>query len=209
MGTRNLTFVVKNGEFRVAQYCQWDGYPGGQGTTIFDFITEEMTPQFTEQIDRIKHLTPDEVMARWSANGADGSGMVNMQVADKFKISNAHLDRDMGALILSYIQNAERPEVSMDINFASDSLFCEWAYVLDLDNEVLEVYKGFNEQPLASKERFKFLELTREAYHNGKPNKYFPISCVAKFSFANLRSDFESSGEWAAHINRLINEGDE
>ena len=28
--------------------------------------------------------------------------------------------------------------------FAGDSLFCEWAYVLDLDKETLEIYHGFN-----------------------------------------------------------------
>ena len=27
MGTRNLTCVFKDGEYKVAQYGQWDGYP--------------------------------------------------------------------------------------------------------------------------------------------------------------------------------------
>lgn len=31
MGTRNLTCVVLDGEFKVAQYGQWDGYPEGSG----------------------------------------------------------------------------------------------------------------------------------------------------------------------------------
>jgi len=29
MGTRNLTIVTSNGKTKVAQYGQWDGYPGG------------------------------------------------------------------------------------------------------------------------------------------------------------------------------------
>lgn len=38
--------------------------------------------------------------------------------------------------------------------FADDSLFCEWAYVLDMDNDTLEIYKGFNKKPLDASERF-------------------------------------------------------
>jgi hypothetical protein len=202
MGTRNLTMVVKDGKFRVAQYCQWDGSPSGQGATVFDFIKNEMTPSFREQIDRTKILTNEEVHTRWKEYGADDSGMVNMDVANRFKVKNTHLDRDMGAKILSYIQSSPSPEVLMDLNFAADSLFCEWAYVIDLDHDVLEVYKGFNKTPLPSDERFKFLEETREPTRNGRPNKYYPIRLAAKYSFNSIKSDFKDSNEWAEHIEK-------
>lgn len=38
MGTRNITFVRMNGETKVAQYCQWDGYPTGQGAIVMEII---------------------------------------------------------------------------------------------------------------------------------------------------------------------------
>lgn len=31
MGTRNPTAVVLDGEYKLAQYGQWDGFPSGQG----------------------------------------------------------------------------------------------------------------------------------------------------------------------------------
>jgi hypothetical protein len=34
MGTRNLIAVFFDGEYRVAQYSQWDGYPEGQGGNV-------------------------------------------------------------------------------------------------------------------------------------------------------------------------------
>ena len=41
MGTRNLTCVMYNGEYRVAQYCQWDGYPSGQGAIALNFLSDK------------------------------------------------------------------------------------------------------------------------------------------------------------------------
>ena len=39
MGTRNLIMVrKKNGDLKVAQYCQWDGYPSGHGVDILTFL---------------------------------------------------------------------------------------------------------------------------------------------------------------------------
>lgn len=37
MGTRHLTAVFVDGEYKVAQYGQWDGYPEGQGLTCLEF----------------------------------------------------------------------------------------------------------------------------------------------------------------------------
>lgn len=33
--------------------------------------------------------------------------------------------------------------------FLYDSLFCEWAYIINLDTKKLEIYKGFNKNPNA------------------------------------------------------------
>ena len=38
MGTRNLTIILKNNKHKVAQYCQWDGYPDGQGLVAYNLL---------------------------------------------------------------------------------------------------------------------------------------------------------------------------
>lgn len=38
MGTRNLTIVHSNGEYKVAQYGQWDGYPEGLGVQLLKYL---------------------------------------------------------------------------------------------------------------------------------------------------------------------------
>ncbi|PPQ73104.1 hypothetical protein CVT24_009440 [Panaeolus cyanescens] len=39
MGTRHLICIWWKGQWVVAQYGQWDGYPEGQGVAIFQFLT--------------------------------------------------------------------------------------------------------------------------------------------------------------------------
>ena len=42
MGTRHITAVVAEGEFVVAQYGQWDGYPTGAGNNIATYPLDEL-----------------------------------------------------------------------------------------------------------------------------------------------------------------------
>ena len=188
MGTRNLTMVVLDGEYKVAQYSQWDGYPSGQGETVLRFILDKLggssvkTTMFKLAINKCKFLTDQEIKNKWIECGADPNhDMVGMEVSNKFKQNYPELYRDSGAGVLSLIQNGVS-ELQDSIDFAADSLFCEWAYLLDLDNEVLEIYKGFVKEPLEEKDRFYYLQ--------GQCKKdYFPVRLLSKIPFDKLKAD--------------------
>lgn len=51
-----------------------------------------------------------------------------------------------------------------DSEFLNDSLFCEWTYIINLDNEQFEVYRGFNKDPSAKvvmqKAKLKIMKVT-------------------------------------------------
>jgi hypothetical protein len=162
MGTRNLTCVVLNGEMKVAQYGQWDGYLRGQGKTILDFIANKMnTPKFKKALSECRFLSNKENKKTWKECGADpDSNWVNMEVSEKHDTLYPALSRDRGAEILEMIQDGTfmrnvtennkfvRKNIKVEPvrnlvdshTFASDSS-CEYAYTLDMDKKVLKIYR--------------------------------------------------------------------
>ena len=169
MGTRNLTIVFDAGEYRVAQYGQWDGYPEGQGLTCLRFIRDQMNEnEFRESLSHIKYIDAEKLSNMWKDYGGGEDGLISMKDADRFRATFPEFSRDTGAEILSMIYNHRLTTNCLEdsITFAADSLFCEWAYVIDFDTRRFEVYKGFNKTPLTENDRFWFLRKYEDgAYH--------------------------------------------
>lgn len=197
MGTRHLICVVKDGEYKVAQYGQWDGYPGGQGLDVLNFLTKEMDRKlFESKLDELSWITNDESKAQWVKCGADAdSTTVTFAVADLHAKKYPENSRDTGAGILSLIQTSDRPlKLVSQLEFAGDSLFCEWAYVIDLDKNTFEVYEGFNKEPLQDNERFIMFEKRSESIElDGQDiiklkQNYYPVKLAKTFELGNLPS---------------------
>ena len=166
---------------RVAQYGQWDGYPEGQGATCCEFIESTNMDGFREAVREVQPLSSERLQQHWIDAGADPDDeFVNMEVAERFKDNHPHLSCDTGAKILQMVMEGVR-EAKLDADFAYDSLFCEWAYVLDLDSEVLEVYRGFQKEPHESGRFFGGETVERE-------NKYYPIRCDHKIPFSEIKA---------------------
>lgn len=183
MGTRHLTFVINEGKTKVAQYGQWDGYPTGQGKTVLEFLQDVDIKEFKEKLKNVRFGTEDELQDRWVEAGASrGAEWIDLNVSKNMKDLYPELSRDTGATVLDIINKAERPILLNDsTGFAADGLFCEWDYVIDLDKNVLEVYKGFGHEPLASTERFAYLNESANKAHRDANTQYAPISKLTEF----------------------------
>ncbi|MCL8114511.1 hypothetical protein M8310_15155 [Enterobacter hormaechei] len=162
MGTRHLTCVVKDGDYKVAQYGQWDGYPSGQGVDILSFLREKLNREiFLVNLAQTFEPTDEQIKEWWLEVGHDidkSDGWVGCDISRKYGEKHPSLHRDTGGDILDLIQDASSPvPISKNLDFAADSLFCEWAYVIDFDKNTFEVFQGFNQLPLEQCERFHFL----------------------------------------------------
>lgn len=74
-------------------------------------------------------------------------------------------------------------------NFVKDSLFNEYTYVIDFDNNKLEIYQGFNKEPLENKSEERFYK--EQFDKNGKlinDGGYYPVKHWFTLTFDGLDS---------------------
>lgn len=149
MGTRNLTMVFKDGDYKLAQYGQWDGYPEDSGLTVLTFLRDKMDRElFLANLGKCTAITFEDVQARFD------------KTKDGFEGAFPSLCRNIGAGILELVQSTpDGLYIVIDTNFAADSLICEWAYVIDFDTNRLEAFKGFNRSNLGPDDRFRDVPL--------------------------------------------------
>lgn len=151
MGTRHLIYAIVDGERKLANYGQWDGYIDGQGETILKFLSNEDVEydneHFRAQLRKCRFASEeeiDEVNKRFS----DGNGWMTSEQARAFKDSEfGHWSRDLGAYILFHIYNSKGDEIILtDAGEFDSESWCEFAYVLDTDSEILDVYCRYNRE---------------------------------------------------------------
>ena len=105
-----------------------------------------------------------------------------MDQVDKFNEQWPNLNRDYGARILDYVYWNNGARVHLEVEFAGDSLFCEWCYVIDLDNDTLEIYQGFNKEPVPEGERF-------HGFTPGPNEKYQPVKLWHTVALSEINED--------------------
>jgi len=145
MGTRNLTIVLKNNTHRIAQYCQWDGYPDGQGLTAYNLLKGDLAV-IEQSLDKCKWITEEELndVVRRAHEEVDEeyneqSEFITFNVTNSIKSLHPHLQRDHGALILDTIINAtDSISLKDGIAFVADDLFCEYVWIVDFDKRVFQ-----------------------------------------------------------------------
>jgi hypothetical protein len=202
MGTRHLVIVYYNGQYRIAQYVHWDGDPDGTGLFVLEFLsdeaqvsklktalstpglvfapTEDQRKAWEEEIYRAENeasrLTK-ELIAKGDYEGASKARIPDLPAPEETSWKT-------GASILEVAADASKDSpvwITNDLDFLEDQLFCEWAYVVDLEANVLEVYSSREWlKPLdeASTNRFREADGLEQA-------KYLP-PLIARFSIDSL-----------------------
>lgn len=183
MGTRGaISIVIEKKEKTCYNHC--DSYPDGLGSGVIAELkkidaTENGWEQFKKNAKAVQMV--------------DESKKPSKELQDKY---NEHFNnnvstgsseewyallRDLqGEAYLPAIMSGEVEHMVDAKNFPQDSLFCEYAYVIDLDKMVLEFYKGFQTAPQKGN---RFGTKMRDR------GEYYPVAKVGQIALKGISKD--------------------
>lgn len=174
MGTRGAWGFRKGAQDKVT-YNQFDSYPEGLGDDVVELVRQSRdNAQLAAIADGIVLVVnqepPDQAtIARYRAI----PGLTNLKVSEckeqdwycllygghsqpLFYLSGATWEQEEGewGARVKVMHTIEPDHACIHMldghDFLADSLFCEWAYIINLDTGMLEVYKGFNRDKSAA-----------------------------------------------------------
>lgn len=201
MGTRGA-FGVIIGEKEKIGYNQFDSYPSGKGLeNLHDLRVADMDQvrrlaNVAEVVDESRKPTVEEIHDLREFTNVSVS---EQSVEDWYCLTRETHGSIAGMLDCGYILDAH--------TFPLDSLFCEWAYILDFDQNVFEVYEGFQERlptkgrwagrPTAEEDAANFKAHLKQCKEEGRDpwmprvSKYKAVELIASWTLDALPTDEE------------------
>lgn len=181
MGTRGAICFVAGGQEKTV-YNHFDSYPDALGETVAAWLrgvigdrvggnTESVNRQRVMDLQAIESDSEPTEAERerfkqyWNKNvssGQDWYSLLRETQGEPALILQAQFYEDAG-------------------DFPKDSLFCEWAYVVDFDQRVFEIYAGFRTSPPTEGRWAGVKDVVKAASAN-----YYPVQRIENYSFDEL-----------------------
>lgn len=198
MQIRGLYGFYKNGVTK-ATYNNDKSHLEWLGEDVVQFIRTTSLEEMNEMFDRIELVDQeDEVLphhliecAQWTRTAMEVDGQV-LQIAEGTPFSWYNLLRASQGDLNAY---KEGLRYMLDVqDFIKDSLFCMFAYIINLDTNMLEIYNGLRktrDQNPRNRYRNRIKAFPRE-----HKTKYAPCHLIYEFPLQNIPSD------WIEQIKR-------
>lgn len=185
MSTRG-TIGFRTGKKDKVTYNHSDSYPTWLGAKVMSFIAETPEAELLEVATRIELVednsvpTPELIEAY---KGYADTDVATQSLTDWYCL----LRKTQGDL--EYYRNGLRHMVDYS-TFMHDSLFCEWAYIINLDSQELEIYNGFNKNK-KGKGRYasKYIAPDRP----GQRVEYYGVTLLTALKLSDIRNMTEEA----------------
>lgn len=156
MGTRNLTMVIdQQGQTKVAQYGQWDGYPSGVGVGVLKFLkNKDAFDKFKTKLTKVRFLDEEGVdkdfIDSYNKNAPDWSNDIDKRTEEQIRWWNTYCTRDLAEEVLTNISNSMDKEILL-INredTAKKDGWVKYSYVINLKENTFGIYGHIDKQPI-------------------------------------------------------------
>lgn len=191
MGTRGCFGVHIDDQDKLT-YNHFDSYPEGLGQTLIDQTRQMLDGMGVDGMRKLaRELQPINGKREPTAEEIEKlKPYTDLTVSDQSTSDWYCLTRNLQGDLMSIL------DVGLyhhDNDFIKDSLFCEFAYIVNLDSEVFEVYVGFQDG-VHNMGRFANLTLDEDEkkrqieIHN---HFYSPCALVATYPLSSLPKSIE------------------
>ena len=175
MGTRGIYGFKKNNEYKVT-YSHCDSYPSWLGKKIVEYIKSHSIEEMNEVYERIILIEEDFKIESLSKE----------QIEKYKRILNKDelIEEDMYYLLchnklnLRKYDNKEIDLMVDSFDFIQD-IFCIWGYIINLDENILEIW-GENKEKLKKRNKYKI----KEEYYLCEKIKEIKIEEIKKENFS-------------------------
>lgn len=158
MGTRSSIGVHVNGKDKLT-YNQYDGYPTGVGKDVFKQVCDLIQSEGWDKVKKMAvKLRQVKSNRKFTAKQKEKYGQYWEQVStgtDMYSLLRG-LQGELGLMLKEGIMTESNA-------FICDSLYCEWAYILNVDEKTFEIYQGF--QHSAPNGRYKDVPPDENGYY--------------------------------------------
>lgn len=193
MGTRGLTGFVVNNSVKAA-YQQYDSYPEGVGTDVLEYCQVLANPLLRDiaahkaanliEVDE-QDKVPADLLKRFEEQGLFENPN-NLSTANVDYYWGLHKCQGLPGKIL------DSGYIAQHADFGQDSLFCEWAYLINFDDGTLEVYKGYQTEPHTGGRWSDIVKNPDWTPSYVGDEFYYGVRLVKTFSLDSLPTDAEA-----------------
>lgn len=180
MSTKGIFGLYKDNVSKLT-YMPQDAYPDWLGENLVNFIQnttiENLNAIFDKIIMKETNKTHEKIKKSADVIVTGDSLLVNLNNFVDKKITEANNKRDFNLLF-----NQEKIELIDDSNFIKNSLYCEWGYIINLSENIFEIYKGGQKRPTINRyyNLQKPLTVANKRFYNCKLIDYFDLNNIPK-----------------------------
>lgn len=179
MSTRGLFGFRKNGIDK-AMYNHYDSYPDYLGRNIVNWLKTVTPEKLNEIFDKIVLVDADEKPSETEKVELDECGLYDYSGEYQEWYSLLHKLQGNPSLIEEIADTYGKVYMCDDISFIKNSLFCEYAYIVNLDKRVLEFWKGFQKKPWSENRYGTDIE------ENNIRKDYYPCKRISILRFGDI-----------------------